>query len=84
MVFTLHAGLSPERGGSGPPLVASRSGPVLHEEPDAGGAAPVPVEHFAVTLAPGERSFTVRYGGEVFHPPEAGGPASSSSTESSI
>jgi aminopeptidase N len=74
IVFTLHAGLSPERAGSGPPLAASPSGPALHGDADTGGPAPVRVEHFAVTLAPGERAFTIRYGGEVFHPPEAGGP----------
>ncbi len=83
IVFTLHAGLSPERGGGGPPLVASRSGPALHEEEDAGGPAPVPVEHFAVTLAPGEQTFTIRYGGEVFHPPEPGGPESDRSMSES-
>jgi hypothetical protein len=32
------------------------------------------VEHFAATLAPGERTFTIRYGGEMFHPPQDGGP----------
>lgn len=74
VVFTLHAGLSPKRIGSGPPLAPSPKGPALHEDPDTGGQAPVPVEHFAVTLAPGERRFTIRYGGEVFHPPEDGGP----------
>jgi aminopeptidase N len=74
VVFTLHAGLAPERADAGPPLAPSPSGPALHEDSDAAGPAPVPVEHFAVTLAPGARSFTVRYGGEVFHPPEGGGP----------
>jgi aminopeptidase N len=74
VVFTLHAGLAPERADAGPPLAPSRVGPALRDDPDAGGPAPVPVEHFAVTLAPGARSFTVRYGGEVFHPPEARGP----------
>jgi aminopeptidase N len=74
VVFTLHAGLSPENAGSGPPLAPSPKGTTLHEQADAGGPAPVPVEHFAVTLAPGERTFTIRYGGEVFHPPEDGGP----------
>lgn len=74
VVFTLHAGLSPERTGSGPPLAASPNGPPLHEDADTPGSPPVPVEHFAVTLARGERSFTISYGGEVFHPPEEGGP----------
>ncbi len=74
VLFTLHAGLSPERTGSGPPLVAAPRGPALRDDPDAGGPPPVPVEHFAVSLGPGERSFTIRYGGEVFHPPEDGGP----------
>lgn len=83
IVFTLHAGLSPERGGPGPPLVTSRTGPALQEETDAGAVAPVPVEHFAVTLEPGERSFILRYGGEVFHPPEAGGPESARSMSES-
>src|SRR5512133_1022203 len=74
VVFTLHAGLSPERTGSGPPLARSPHGPALHEEPDAAGPAPVPVEHLAVTLAPGDRRFTIRYGGELFHPLDEGGP----------
>ena len=73
-VFALHAGLSPERTDSGPALVPSPSGPPLHEDPDTAGSPPVPVEHFAVTLAPGERSFAIRYGGEVFHPPGEDGP----------
>ena len=72
VVFSLHAGLSPERVGSGPPLVAAPRGPTSRAGPDEGGdeAARVPVESFAVTLAPGERRFTVRYGGRVFHPIE--------------
>ncbi|HEX9050336.1 MAG TPA: M1 family aminopeptidase [Anaeromyxobacter sp.] len=74
VVFTLHAGLSPERTGSGPPLARSPVGPALPADPDAGGPAPVPVEHFAVTLAPGDRTFTIRYGGAVFHPVEESGP----------
>ncbi|BDG01520.1 M1 family metallopeptidase [Anaeromyxobacter oryzae] len=74
IVFTLHAGLSPERAGSAAPLTRSPNGPALHPDPDTGGPSPVPVEHFAVTLAPGERTFTIRYSGEVFHPTEDGGP----------
>jgi len=72
VVFSLHAGLSPERVGTGPPLVAAPRGPTSRAGLDEGGdeAARVPVESFAVTLAPGERRFTVRYGGRVFHPIE--------------
>jgi hypothetical protein len=71
VVFSLHAGLSPERVGPGPPLARAERGPTSKALDDAGeDAARVPVEHFAVTLAPGERRFTVRYGGRVFHPVE--------------
>jgi aminopeptidase N len=72
VVFTLHAGLSPERAGPGAPLARAERGPALRGDRD-GGAARVPVEHFAVELAPGERSFTIRYGGEIFHPIEEKG-----------
>src|SRR5690348_6233974 len=37
IVFTLHAGLSPERAG-GPPLEPTPRGPALREDPDAAGA----------------------------------------------
>ena len=69
VVFSLHAGLSPERVGPGAPLVAKPHGPSPRPGVDDGGqeAAPVPVESFELTLAPGERQFTVRYGGRVFH-----------------
>lgn len=72
VVFSVHAGLSPERVGPGPPLVAAPRGPTSRAGLDDGGeeAARVAVESFAVTLAPGERRFTVRYGGRVFHPIE--------------
>jgi hypothetical protein len=70
-VFSLHAGLSPERVGPGPPLERAQRGPTERTADDGGDdAARVPVEHFAVKLAPGERRFTVRYGGRVFHPVE--------------
>jgi hypothetical protein len=69
VVFSLHAGLAPERASPGAPLERSQRGPALRA-PDGGdgGPPPVPVEHFAVALAPGERSFTVRYGGPISHP----------------
>jgi aminopeptidase N len=74
VVFSLHAGLSPERVGPGAPLVPAPRGPTPRGGlDDADEAARVPVEAFAVTLAPGERSFTVRYGGRVFHPIEEAG-----------
>ncbi len=75
VVFSLHAGLSPERVGPGAPLAPASTGPVLRAFADGGAqaAARVPIESFAVTLAPGERTFTVRYGGRVFHPIEAHG-----------
>ncbi len=74
VTFTLHAGLSPERIGSGAPLESAPRGPALRAgEGGEEGAGRVPVEHFAVRLAPGERSFTVRYGGKVFHPIEERG-----------
>lgn len=57
LVFTLHAGLAPERVGPGAPVVAR--GPV---------AGPVMQESFAVSLGDGESRFVVRYGGSVFHP----------------
>jgi aminopeptidase N len=57
--LSLHAGLSPERLG-GPPLARVEAG--------AARAGPVPIERFVVRLAPSERAFTVRYGGELFHP----------------
>ena len=67
VVFSLHAGLSPERTSPGAPLAASQRGPAGGIDP------PVPVERFAVKLGPGERSFTVRYGGRIVHPVETGG-----------
>lgn len=73
VVFSLHAGLSPERASPGAPLAPAPRGPALHGGDAADGPAPVPVEHFAVTLAPGERSFTLRYGGPVAHPVEERG-----------
>ena len=74
VVFSLHAGLSPERVGPGAPLAPSAGGPVLRDGGDAGeGRRPVPVEHLAVDLARGERTFTVRYGGPIAHPVEQGG-----------
>jgi hypothetical protein len=54
---SLHAGLAPERVGG------ARLEPLGRKE---GGS--VPLERFALTLAPGERTFTLRYGGELFHP----------------
>jgi hypothetical protein len=74
-VFSLHAGLSPERVGSGPPLAPGPRGPTTRGGLDDGGegAPRVPLEHFAVTLAPGERTFTIRYGGRIFHPVEERG-----------
>jgi hypothetical protein len=75
VVFSLHAGLSPERVGPGAALVAATRGPARPTDVDDGGeeAAPVPVEFFELTLAPGERQFTVRYGGRVFHAVEERG-----------
>jgi hypothetical protein len=75
VVFSLHAGLSPERVGPGAALVPTTRGPARRPDVDDGGeeAAPVPVELFALTLAPGERQFTVRYGGRVFHAVEERG-----------
>jgi aminopeptidase N len=73
VVFSLHAGLGPERAGSGPPLAPAGRGPEPRDEPDADEGARVPVEAFTVALAPGERSFTVRYGGRIFHPVEERG-----------
>jgi hypothetical protein len=73
-VFSLHAGLSPERVGSGPPLERAERGPTAATLDDGGEDAPrVPLEHFAVRLAPGERRFAVRYGGRIFHPVEERG-----------
>ena len=69
VTFTLHAGLAPERIGPGAPLAPAPGGPPPRTGDDPGTAA-VPVEHFLVTLAPGERSFTVRYGGPIVHPVE--------------
>jgi hypothetical protein len=74
VLFSLHAGLSPERVGPGAPLTSSPHGPPLAtDEEERGDAAAVPVESFAVALAPGERTFTLRYGGPVFHPVEEQG-----------
>jgi hypothetical protein len=73
VVFALHAGLSPERAGAGAPLAAAPAPPAPRSGDAADGPTPVPVEHFAVTLAPGERSFTVRYGGPIAHPVEERG-----------
>ena len=56
--FSLHAGLAPERVGGGEKLESLAR--------NEGG--PVPLERFAVKLAPGDRAFTVRYGGELSHP----------------
>ena len=72
VVFTLHAGLSPERIG-GAPLVAVPEGPTPRPAEERSDVPGVPVEHFAVALAPGERTFTVRYGGRVYHPIEERG-----------
>jgi hypothetical protein len=55
--FSLHAGLAPERVGG------AKLEPLGRDE---GG--PVPIERFAVRLAPGDRTFTLRHGGELFHP----------------
>ncbi|WP_242395441.1 M1 family metallopeptidase [Anaeromyxobacter oryzisoli] len=74
VVFSLHAGLSPERVGPGEPLGPAPHGPALRDGGEgAEGPSPVPVEHFAVPLAPGERRFTVRYGGPIAHPVEERG-----------
>ena len=71
VLFTLHAGLAPERVGPGPPLAAAPRAPAPGAANGSGKeAAGVRVEGFSVTLAPGERSFTVRYGGKVSHPIE--------------
>ncbi len=67
VLFSLHAGLSPERVGPGPALVPSARGPMQREDADGEEPRAVPVEHFAVRLAPGERSFVVRYGGPIAH-----------------
>ncbi|HET9594688.1 MAG TPA: M1 family aminopeptidase [Anaeromyxobacteraceae bacterium] len=70
VAFALHAGLAPERVGPGAPL--SRAGdPAADVEREAGERAPL--ERFAVALAPGERTFTVRYRGTIFHPVEQRG-----------
>jgi hypothetical protein len=69
VVFSLHAGLAPERTSPGAPLSPAQGGPAAPPE----GDARVPLERFAVKLAPGERSFTIRYGGRIFHPVETGG-----------
>jgi len=65
VVFSLHAGLSPERTSPGAPL-ARTSRAVGTRAPAAD--ARVPVERWEVTLAKGERSFAVRYGGPIVHP----------------
>src|SRR6266540_1638841 len=71
VLFTLHAGLAPERVGPGPSLAAAPRAPAPGAANGSGKEAEgVRVEGFAVTLAPGERSFTIRYGGRVFHPIE--------------
>ena len=74
VVFSLHAGLSPERASPGAPLAPSPRGPALRAA-DAGdaGPPPVPLEHFVVALGPGERSFTIRYGGPISHAVEEHG-----------
>jgi hypothetical protein len=58
--LALHAGLAPQRVG-GAALEAVPRRPALDD-----GAA-VPLERFAVRLAPAERSFTLRYAGSLFH-----------------
>jgi hypothetical protein len=71
VTFSLHAGLAPERVGSAAPLAPAAHGPGV-----AGGGAEgraVPLEHFVVPLAAGELTFTVRYGGRIFHPIEESG-----------
>ncbi len=73
VVFSLHAGLSPERVGAGAPLAPSKAGPPTpHGQDDPGddGTVRVPLESYAVRLGPGELTFTIRYGGRVFHPVE--------------
>jgi hypothetical protein len=55
--LALHAGLAPERVGGG------RLDAVA-----APGDGPVPLERLRVALAPGERTFTLRYGGVLHHP----------------
>jgi hypothetical protein len=75
VVFSLHAGLSPARVGPGAPLAPSERGPASRAGADeaAEEGPAVPLETFAVSLAPGERRFTVRYGGRIFHPVREGG-----------
>jgi hypothetical protein len=68
VVFSLHAGLAPERASPGAPLEPAQRGPALHVADAADGVPPVPLEHFVVALAPGERTFTIRYGGPISHP----------------
>jgi hypothetical protein len=71
VAISLHAGLSPERMGGGAPLTPRSGPPPAHGGDEEG--PPVPLEHFAVRLAPGERTFAVRYGGRIFHPIEEHG-----------
>lgn len=70
VAFTLHAGLAPERVGPGGPLAPAAAG--AGAPGDDGDDPPVPLERFAVPLRPGERTFTVRYAGRIFHPIERG------------
>jgi hypothetical protein len=72
-VFSLHAGLSPERLGPGAPLERVAGGRAPQVPSGAGEGRPVPLEFFAVTFSPDDETFTIRYGGTVFHPIERAG-----------
>jgi hypothetical protein len=61
VVFSLHAGLAPERIGG---AAVEPAGDGAARAQDGG----VPLERFRIRLAPGERTFTLRYAGEIFHP----------------
>jgi aminopeptidase N len=72
-VFSLHAGLSPQRLGPGAPLERVAGGRAPRASALSGEGRGVPLEFFAVTLTPDDETFTIRYGGTVFHPVEREG-----------